>query len=125
MKNQNFVQKVSALSDSKFREQIAKNKFSQNQLKFLQENCMLFCDEKQDIIMETVHDKKAIVEFLDKRYCFGLMPAFKWYESIKESNKSRLCQKSVSKSQLCDEEKPECPWKGFKLNPEIIDGYVF
>ena len=85
---------------------------------------MLFCDEKQDIIMETVHDRKKIVEFLDKRYCFSFMPAFKWYEGIKESNRTRLCQKSVSVYQN-NEEKVECPWKGFKLNPEIIDGYVF
>lgn len=68
--------------------------------------------------------REKVVKSLEKEYHISFMPAFKWYENIREQNKSRLCQKSVN-SQQDNEEKPECPWKGFKLNPEIIDGYVF
>jgi hypothetical protein len=68
--------------------------------------------------------REKVVKSLEKEYHISLMPAFKWYEGIREQNKARLCQKYVPARQD-NEEKPECPWKGFKLNPEIIDGYVF
>jgi len=69
--------------------------------------------------------REKVVKSLEREYHISLMPAFKWYENIREQNKTRLCQKSVPQSHQDNEEKPECPWKGFKLNPEIIDGYVF
>lgn len=68
--------------------------------------------------------REKVVKSLEKEYHISLMPAFKWYESIREQNKARLCQKSVNIN-VNNEEKVECPWKGFKINLEIIDGYIF